>query len=202
MNASLQAAWAAAAAAAILSAAAWPQSQDILPRDRAAHAQSVISAWPSYPALAARAIMEEYGPPDEVDAVHLAWSNDGPWLRTVVYMTAAWPYSSQEVIEQSVGTDVPQQMWPALAGFGHGVTYDALGSELTARSASEEANFLALNCAHDIATGRMSPEAADRFYVKTMAESMAGRSSRYMKGLLFSTRQRLPASDWLRTRRW
>jgi hypothetical protein len=202
MKAGRQLAWAAAAAAAILSAAAWPDSPDFLGRDRTTHAQFVVSSWPAYSALAARAMMEEYGPPDEIDAVHLAWSDNGPWLRTVVYRVATWPYSSQEVLEQTVGTEVPQRKWPALAGFGHGVAYDARNQELTAVSSSEEENFLALNLAHRIAQSRMTARAADRLYAKIMAESMAGKSSRYLKGLLFATRRSSPVSDWRRTRRW
>jgi len=210
MKSGRQAALAAGAAAAILSVAAatawpswdWQEARDFIGRDKTTQAQTVLSAWPDYSALAARSMMEEYGPPDEVDAVHLAWSNNGPWLRTVVHKTASWPYSSQDVLEQAVRYEVPQEEWPALAGFGHGVDYDARSQELTARSSSEESNFLALNLADEIAQGRMSPEAAGRLYARTMSESLAGKSSRIMKGLLFTTRQSPPTLNWRRERRW
>jgi hypothetical protein len=204
-----QAAWTAITIAMLSAAAAtawpawqWQDARDILGSDKTTQAQAVISAWPTYSSLAALAMMEEYGPPDELDDIHLAWSSNGPWLRIVVYKTATWPYTSEDILEQSVGYEVPQERWPALAGFGHGLAYDARSSELTSRSSSEEMNFLALNLADDIAKGKMSPEAADRLYAQITAESMAGRSSRYMRGLLFATRRNPPALDWRRDRRW
>ena len=80
MRISKQAAWAAAGAAAFLGAAAalvWPAwdgqtARGFLSRDQSAKAQAVITAWPAYSALAARVMMEEYGPPTEADASHLA----------------------------------------------------------------------------------------------------------------------------------
>ena len=210
MKAGREAALAAGVAAAILAAVAasagpswdWLGDRNPIAREKTTRAQAVISGWPAYSVLAARAMMEEYGPPDEIDAVHLAWSRNGPWLRTIVDKTASWPYSSQDILEQSVGYAVPQNKWPALAGFGHGVAYDARSQELAARSYSEESNFLALNLAYDIAQGRMGPKAADRLYAQTLAESAAGKSSRYMKGLLFATRQNPPTLNWRREARW
>jgi hypothetical protein len=180
----------------------WPEVRYLIGRDKTAQARAVISAWPAYSALAGRAMIEEYGPPDEADASRLAWSDTGPWLRTVVYRAGAWPYSSQDVLEQAVGYEVPKEKWPALAGFGHGVSYDALGLELTARASSEEGVFLALNLADEVAQGRMNPKAADRIYARTMAESLAGKSSRYMQGLLFAPLRRAPAWHWRRESRW
>ncbi|MCX5795043.1 MAG: hypothetical protein NTY77_06085 [Elusimicrobia bacterium] len=193
----------ATAAAVILSAAAgtawrsWNGREGRVPMgpDMAARAEADISAWPAYSASAARAMMDEYGPPDEVDALHLAWSAKGPWSRTSVHKTAPGASSSRDVLQQSVGYEAPWRKWPALAGFGHGVFYDRRFQELSALSASEESNFLALNLADGIAQGKMSPEAADRLYAKTMAESWAGKSSPAMKGLLFATRPRATHAD-------
>ncbi|MBI5241228.1 MAG: hypothetical protein HY926_12215 [Elusimicrobia bacterium] len=201
---------AAGAAATLLGSAtgpAWPSGDRPDPpglraSGKAARAQAAIAGWPAYPAMAARAMMEQYGPPDELDALHLAWSRNGPWLRTVVHKTAQFPFSSQDVLEQTVIHAVPQERWPALAGFGHGVSYDPASGELSSRSSSEETNFLALNLAVDIARGRMSPEEAGSLYSRSVAESMAGRYSRYMQGLLFVSPSTSPAMDRRRQRRW
>jgi hypothetical protein len=189
------------------SAAAWPdwdweQARDFVGRDRAARAQAVISLWPAESALAARVMMQEYGPPDATEAARLAWDNNGPWLKTVVYKTSVWPYPRDDVLEQTVDYEAPQRIWPALAGFGRGLSYDARRRELSARSASEGLNLLVLNLADAFAQGHMSPEAADRLYVLTKEESVEGKSSRYMKGLLFATRRHSPTSDWRRDSRW
>jgi hypothetical protein len=203
-------AWTAGATAAILGlawAVAWPawdwdQARDFTGRDRAARAEAAVSLWPAGSALAARAMMEEYGPPDEIDAARLTWSGNGPWLRTVVCKTGLRPHSGENVVEQTVRYEVPRGKRRVLAGFGRGLSYDARSRELSARSSSEELNFLALNLADRIARGRMTPEAADRFYLQTTAESMAGKSSPYMKGLLFETQQKPSASDWRRQSHW
>jgi hypothetical protein len=169
---------------------------------KAEQARDVIAGWPSFSALAARAMMERYGPPDEVAAMHLAWSRNGPWLRTVVHKTAQFPFSSQDILEQTVSHAVPQERWPALSGFGHGVAYDPGSRELSSRSAGEETNFLALNLAVEIAQGRLGPEEADRLYSRTLAESFAGKYSRAMRGLLFAPPPAPPTFDWRWDRRW
>jgi hypothetical protein len=69
MNTSRQAVMTAGAVAAILSAetaTAWPswdwqEARDFIGYDKTGQAQVIISAWPAYSALAARAMMKEYG---------------------------------------------------------------------------------------------------------------------------------------------
>jgi hypothetical protein len=178
-----------------------PETRGLIGRDKTARTQTVISAWPAYSALAARVMMEEYGPPDEVDASRLAWSNNGPWLRTVVHETAAWPHFSRVVLEQTVAYEVPKDKRAALARFGHGVAYDPRNLELTARASREEDIFLALNLADDIAQGRLSPKAAARLYFWTLDESLSGKYSRSMHGLLFTTRRGEPTwNGWRESR--
>jgi hypothetical protein len=170
--------------------------------DKAEQVLAVIADWPLFSALAARALLEQYGPPDKADALSLSWSRNGPWLRTVVHKTGQFPFSSRDVLEQAVAYAVPRERWPALAGFGHGVAYDPASGELRSRSYSEEANFLAINLAADIAQGRMSPEEAARLYARTSAESLAGKYSRYMRGLLFAPAPDASAWDRRGDRRW
>ena len=57
--------------------------------------------------------------------------------------------------------------------------------ELSARCEGEEANFLAINLAHQIVTGRMGVEQARRRYTEAMQAFSQGRRDPDMEGLRF-----------------
>ncbi len=69
-----------------------------------------------------------------------------------------------------------------LARYDGSVIVERTKGEIAARCDKEEANFLALNLANDIVTGKKSVEAARKFYAEAMREM---RHPEYMKGFLF-----------------
>jgi hypothetical protein len=89
-------------------------------------------------------------------------------------------------LEQTVAYSVPADKRKALAAFSDRVRVSRDGSELAARTTSEELNFLTLNLADEVLKGSRSPEEAQRFYENTMQFSISGKSSRYMQGLIFA----------------
>jgi hypothetical protein len=53
----------------------------------------------------------------------------------------------------------------------------------------EEANFLALNLANDVATGKKSAEEARETYAQTIKALMAGKPDPYVQKLQFAAQQ-------------
>jgi hypothetical protein len=70
--------------------------------------------------------------------------------------------------------------------------WSAPKGEIGARCDKEEANFLAVNLANDVATGKKSVEEARRFYAETMMAMMKEKKiGEYLKGFQFQ----VPSTD-------
>ncbi|MDD5304960.1 MAG: hypothetical protein PHS14_17825, partial [Elusimicrobia bacterium] len=151
-------------------------------RAREAEARRVVSNWPVVSLRTAEALIEEYGPPDLAIADRLAWFDNGPWKTTMVYRN---PHEHLDVLEQTIGYTVPQDKVAALAKLDVALRLSRDNRELSATSESEETNFLALNLADEVVREKRSSEEARAFYLKTVIQANAGKSSPYMKGLLF-----------------
>lgn len=147
-----------------------------------------VAGWPETSRLMAKKMMEKYGEPDAVSALLLTWNGRGPWKRILVYReagTGELGVRSGDVLQEFVAYEVPVGRWRALTSFGHGVSYDSPKRELSSRSDSEEKNFLALNLADQVVRGKKEAASARRRYEKILALSLSGKSSRYMRKLLF-----------------
>jgi hypothetical protein len=153
-------------------------------------APSMIAARPEDSRATAEEIVQEYGPPDGVQAGRLSWTSRGPWRSIVVHRGAAAP-GRPGGVRQSVAYDVPVGRWRALGAFERGVEYDPVARELVARSGAETTNILALNLADEVVRGRRSAADACEFYDKTLSLSLSGKSSPYMRKLRFRS-QNLP----------
>jgi hypothetical protein len=163
---------------AVYGARLWVQDERRTAGDRALRA---TAAWPEGAALAARLMVEQYGPPQWSSAGQLEWSSAAPWKRIVVRGRG------QGFLEQAVGYRVPHEKLAALLEFGRGLRPDLARGELAAFGESEESNLLRLNLADDIAQGRMSAEQAGRAHEDTLRKAYAGKSSPYLERLLFAT---------------
>jgi len=138
------------------------------------------AAWPAVSLLAAHLMIEKYGPPQDVFQDRIEWVSCWPWKRIVV--SAAVPSAP---LEQVIDYYVPDERLGDLARYPHGLVVYPNQGEIAARSESESLNRLNLNLAHDIVTGRRTPEEASRFFNKTLELSAAGKTSPYMERLLF-----------------
>jgi hypothetical protein len=67
--------------------------------------------------------------------------------------------------------------------------------ELSARCDKEEANFLALNLANDIATGKKTVAEARQYYARAVSDLMAGKKDPYVQKLQFSPQRRTADAD-------
>ncbi len=154
-------------------------------------AETIIQGWPSSSRLVAHAMIARYGKPLRFSEDALTWYNNGPWQRTVVHRNS-WPHGlgdgDKNFLEQAVAYRVPDNKVDELKRFDPRLEADPVAAELSSRSESESANFLALNVAEEIITGRRGLEAARVFYLNTARLAAAGKGSSYYDGLLFDAR--------------
>lgn len=159
------------------------------PASRLELAEKVSAGWSEKPRLAARLLIERYGPPDLIGSSRMLWHGNGPWKRTIV-RDLPRPYADAAneelgVIEQAVAYNVTQEQAAGVSPFSPLLTFDSARMEMSSRSDREEANFLRLNLANDVLLGLITvPEASDA-YAKTLKLEAAGRSPPYMRGLAF-----------------
>lgn len=159
------------------------------PESRLELAEKVSAGWSETPRLAARLMIERYGPPDLVGSSRMIWHGNGPWKRTTV-RDLPRPYAGaadedEGVIEQAVAYNVTPEKAAGVSPFSPRLTFDSARMEMSSRSDREEVNFLRLNLANDVLLGMITvPEASDA-YAKTLALEAAGRSPPYMRGLAF-----------------
>lgn len=148
-------------------------------------AVEVIASWPIVSRLTAGFLIEKYGAPNEVSAGEMTWVDNAPWKRTTVRKEGLLRSAPRRIVHQSVGYDVPRGKVAALEAMDMGLKADRGRKELTVAGESEEANFLALNLANDVITGRLDVQDAKDAFERTLALSMAGKSSPYTEGLGF-----------------
>lgn len=145
-------------------------------------AKTAVAGWPEGSRMVAEAMIEKYGAPDSVDDAKLTWDGNGGWKRTTVYRL---PSEGSDVIEQAIGYVVPKERRDDLTRLDLGLKVDEGAGELTATSESEETNFLALNLADEVVKETRTPEGARAYYVQVLRLAGAGKSSPYLRELLF-----------------
>lgn len=145
------------------------------------------SRWNDWSNLSLDAMVERYGPPTRIESKLVVWVDKAPWKRIAVWdrMGNFQGSAAADNIEQTVAYLVPFDRRDALEAFSPrvGVSFD--GSELSSSSFSEERNLLTLNLADQIIRGVRSPDEAKEFYTLTLRLAAAGKSSPYMRRLLF-----------------
>jgi hypothetical protein len=148
-----------------------------------------IAEWPKESREAAKLVIDKYGEPDEATATRLIWHEPGPWKRMIASRTFHkhnFPAPHHDSVESVIDYPVPVDTVSALAAFDGSVTVERTTGELSARCHDEEANFLALNLAHDIVTGERTADDARRYYAKEFADYRRKEPTPYMQGLKFS----------------
>ena len=159
---------------------------------------TLTAGWPEESRKAAATTMQKYGAPQEGSASMLVWNNNGPWKRTILYRDSIphdFPKPHHDLLEQFIDYQVPEAMFSTLAAYDGSVIAERTKGEISARCDKEEMNFLALNLANDIVSGRRSVQDARQFYAKTAMAFMKGQKSPYTQGLVFAVRRETKDSD-------
>jgi hypothetical protein len=148
-----------------------------------------IADWPEPSRTAAREMGQKYGAPHEITETQLVWYEHGPWKRAVLSREGTphdWPSPHVDVLEQVIDLRVDPKRADEIARFDGSVIIERTKGELSARCGGEAANFLAINLARDIATGKRTVEDARSFYEQAMAAASTGAKPPEMEQLMFA----------------
>lgn len=150
--------------------------------------EKIMADWPAQPKKSAEKIIAKYGKPQEATASMLVWHKNGPWKRTVVGRVESphdFPKPHTDLMVQTIDYRVPPEKLSALSAYDGSVFVERTVGELSARCDNEEANFLALNLAHDIIIGKRTPEEARKFYTDAIIAKDKGEKPPYTQALQF-----------------
>jgi len=152
-------------------------------------AQRTVAGWQEKSRLAAAALIDKYGAPDELRSTSVVWHDRDPWKKIVV-RDAAPPYAGSRttelgVVEETVVYALRPDQAKLLEAFGSTLSYDDKTGELTARSDSEPVNFLRVNLADEVVSGRLTVEQARDAYARMMALEESGKRTGYLSELRF-----------------
>ena len=155
----------------------------------ATEAKRMISGWPAKTQEVATTTMAKYGAPNEVTGTMLVWNNNGPWKKTIIHKEPVqhnFPMAHLDLLEQFVDYSVPADKYDQMALYDGSVVIARTVGEMSARCDKEEANFLALNLANDVATGKKTVEDARMYYARSIKEMMQGKMDPYLQKLHFN----------------
>ncbi|HXH01388.1 MAG TPA: hypothetical protein VNI56_04280 [Xanthomonadaceae bacterium] len=151
-------------------------------------ADSTIASWPKTPKDVAMKMIAKYGQPNEVTPTMLMWHDNGPWKHTMVFKQEVkhdFPGPHIDVLQQVINYKVPLDKYDDLAMYDGSVVVERTNGVISARCDLEEANFLALNLANDVATGKRSVAQARKFYAETIMAFKKGGKPAYTQALQF-----------------
>ncbi len=183
-------------AAGLVANAGGGQSTAAQPQARAPlSAEQVVASWKQTPKEVAQKMISKYGQPQEVTTNRLIWHNNGPWKFTELVneeIPHDFPVPHKDMLYQAINYKVDSDRADELLEYDGSIILERTKGEIAARCDKEEANFLAINLANDIATGRKSVEDARRFYAESMMAMMKeNKIGDYLKGFQF----KVPSGD-------
>jgi hypothetical protein len=162
----------------------------------------LMKGWSEDAREAAKLVIDKYGDPDEAADSVLIWDRPGPWKRIVAYREPdghEFPAPHKDSVESFLQHDVPADKVSDLVAFDGSVVFNRTRGELSARCHDEEANFLALNLAHDIVEGKKTVEEARAYYAHEFLAYRKKEPTPYMEGLRFRPNGRRDADERLLT---
>lgn len=164
------------------------------PQQQQTSLAQVTANWNETARTAARQMFEKYGPPQEVTMNRLVWHENRPWKRTEVInqdVQHNFPSQHVDVLKQTLAIDVPVEKFGDIAAFDGSLSANRTAGEFTASCSREEHNFIALNLASDIITGRLTVPQARQRLAELVQETDRGQRVAYASDVRFS----LPVSN-------
>ena len=152
-----------------------------------AYVERISADWPAASREAIRFMMEKYGPPAAIAPAMALWAKTGPWKRTIVFAAEVpheFPMHHTDVMQQWIDYKAPPELYDELSRYDGSVVLERTSGEISARCDKEAANFLALNLAHEIVTGKRSVEEARRTYAEQIMAMKAKRPAPYTQRLI------------------
>ncbi len=167
------------------------------PMDRAAM-ERAMAGWSESSRMAAQAMVQKYGAPDEMTNTMAMWHETGPFAHTVVHAMAVphrFPMAHDDVLEQVVHYRVPPEMYDDLAMYDGSVMVERTTGKMSARCDMEPLNILALNLAHQIVTDEMNVDEARETYAEQAMAFKERRPAPYTERLMFTSQPMNSAMD-------
>ncbi len=153
-----------------------------------ARMQPMMSGWPQASRDAVKYMTDKYGAPMHMNESMAMWGATGQWKRTVVYnyeVKHDFPMPHTDVMQQWINYKAPLARYDDLAMYDGSVVPERTNGEISARCDKEAANFLAINLAHEIATGKRTVQSARRKYAEQIMAKMAMRPAPYTDRIMF-----------------
>lgn len=150
--------------------------------------ETYTSGWPDYSKRVAQAQIKKYGHPTESTPQMLIWRGIAPFKRITVYREQVphnFPIPHLDVVEHVVDYRVPSSKADDLTIFDGSVTFNRTRGELSSCSDLEAMNYLALNLAHEVITGKRSVLEARTEYGRSAINFLNGQRSAYLNNLMF-----------------
>ena len=166
-----------------------PTTQATSAARQSTDATDIVKNWPDDSRKAVDMMTKKYGPPNEATPTRVIWLNNGPWKETIISkdpIDHKFPMAHKDVMEQVINYKVPPDKFDELAAYDGSVIVERTKGTMSARCDKEEANFLALNLAHDIVTGKKNVVQARTYYARAMKEMMGGKMDPYLQKLQFA----------------
>ena len=196
MTRSVRSTLAIALAASVIGVGAAAQSS--APQPKSAGSQSadqVIASWKPTPQDVAKKMIAKYGQPQEVTANRLVWHNNGPWKYSELVneeVAHEFPMPHKDALRQVINYKIAADKADELLAYDGSLILERTKGEISARCDKEDANFLAINLAHDIVTGKRSVDDARKFYADSMMAMMKeNKKNEYLQGFRFT----VPSGD-------
>ncbi len=154
--------------------------------------EKMMSSWPKASQEAAMFMTQKYGPPAAMSKDMAIWGKTGPWKRTIVFAREyphEFPAHHTDVMQQFIDYKAPADKYDELAMYDGSVVVERTSGEISARCDKEGANFLALNLANDIVTGKRQVNDARRMYGEQIMAMKAGKPAPLTQKLAFEVRE-------------
>ena len=162
-------------------------------------AEQVIASWKTAPKEAAEKMIKKYGQPAEVTDMRLIWHDNGPWKVTEVMnkeIDHDFPIPHKDAMHQAVGYRIDPERADEILAFDGSIILNRTAGLIGAICDKEPANFLAVNLAHEVATGKRSVEEARKQYAESIAMMMKeNKMDKYLSGLVFEPQPNAGFSD-------
>lgn len=148
-----------------------------------------ISEWPEDAREAAQLVVDQYGEPNEVTESWVVWHEPGPWKRIIASREVHdhnFPAPHLDSVESVIDYRFPDEKAREVYLFDGSVVINRSKGEVSARCHDEQANFLALNLMHDVATGAKTMQQARDYYAKEFLDYRRKKPTPYMEKLHFT----------------
>jgi len=144
--------------------------------------------WPEASQLAAKAMLEKYGDPQEISFSNLTWYHQGPFKKISINREPVphhFPILHDDVLVHVIDYGVKSDYANDLISYNGSILLDRTRGELSANCHKEEINILSLNLAHDIINKKLTMQEARILHAKHVFNLINGDPSLYTQGLQF-----------------